>query len=541
MAVAVLLCLTIGSTLGQANSLSELPTKELLRRKHNSYKEQSNMRRRRFGDRPTTPPVYSPEHATGSKKLKFDIFPGTYDDVYLKVDTPSTYRVGISHPLAYLQLISVTGDVPYWYEYGIDFEFINTEAEKVKTIFTTERFNHTELDGCCSAIHLFYLLGRLEELNTSKIVEKIKSYQIDDGGFLAFAAGWADPFSSIYQTWWAVQALALVGEKPRNSSAVRDFLVSMQDTTSIYETTIYEFKMDRNNGAGIKETKLAFLIAKTLGFELPHLKELQAKVEKEYAFFMANHSKLELDDCIAELYHLVDRTYMLNKSRAEEMRKTLAPIAWELHNSLPEGSYFLRYTAGHQDSLQVFLQYSLVHLGRANPKLECYLKPNKLNATTNETTGELVVVNSSPLRYPINLTKLEVLGEGRDHYAVNLTGKQTFTLLPQQEQKIALSLKKTSNKTDSLPSKLEVKLTLEAPTYCGEQDRYDYQPVTAQYYFTVNITQEEEPEPTPPTPTPSGAGGSSNGRVYLAVASSIGAAAALGGTMALMTRKRRED
>ncbi|MHA1628560.1 MAG: hypothetical protein ACTSVS_00030, partial [Candidatus Heimdallarchaeota archaeon] len=132
-------------------------------------------------------------------------------------------------------------------------------------------------------------------------------------------------------------------------------------------------------------------------------------------------------------------------------------------------------------------------------------------------------------------------GEGRDHYAVNLTGKQTFTLLPQQEQKIALSLKKTSNKTDSLPSKLEVKLTLEAPTYCGEQDRYDYQPVTAQYYFTVNITQEEEPEPTPPTPTPSGAGGSSNGRVYLAVASSIGAASALGGTMALMTRKRRED
>ncbi|MHA1656985.1 MAG: hypothetical protein ACTSWT_10785, partial [Candidatus Heimdallarchaeota archaeon] len=341
--------------------------------------------------------------------------------------------------------------------------------------------------------------------------------------------------------WWAVQALALVGEKPRNCSAVRDFLVSMQDTSSSYETTIYEFKPDYKDGAGIKETKLAFLIAKTLGFELPHLKELQAKVEKEYAFFMANHSKLELRSKIAKLYHLVDRTYMLNKSRAEEMRKTLAPIAWELHNSLPEGSYFLRYTAGHEDSLQTFLQYSLVHLGRANPKLECYLKPNRLNATTNETVGELVVVNSSPLRYPINLTKLELLGEGRDHYAVNLTGKQTFTLLPQQEQKIALSLKKTSNKTDSLPSKLEVKLTLEAPTYCGEQDRYDYQPVTAQYYFTVNITQEEEPEPTPPTPTPSGAGGSSNGRVYLAVASSIGAASALGGTMALMTRKRRED
>jgi len=313
--------------------------------------------------------------------------------------------------------------------------------------------------------------------------------------------------------------LALVGEKPRNSSAVRDSLVSMQDTTSIYETTIYEFKMDRNNGAGIKETKLAFLIAKTLGFELPHLKELQAKVEKEYA--------------------LVDRTYMLNKSRAEEMRKTLAPIAWELHNSLPEGSYFLRYTAGHEDSLQTFLQYSLVHLGRANPKLECYLKPNRLNATTNETTGELVVVNSSPLRYPINLTKLEVLGTAKDYYAVNLTGKQTFTLLPQQEQKIALTLKKTTNKTDSLPAELEVKLTLEAPTYAGLRDRYDYQPVTAQYYFTVNITQEEEPETTP-TPTPSGAGGNSNGRVYLAVASSIGAAAALGGIMALMTREKKE-
>ncbi len=313
--------------------------------------------------------------------------------------------------------------------------------------------------------------------------------------------------------------MALVGEKPRNSSAVRDSLVSMQDTTSIYETTIYEFKMDRNNGAGIKETKLAFLIAKTLGFELPHLKELQAKVEKEYA--------------------LVDRTYMLNKSRAEEMRKTLAPIAWELHNSLPEGSYFLRYTAGHEDSLQTFLQYSLVHLGRANPKLECYLKPNRLNATTNETTGELVVVNSSPLRYPINLTKLEVLGTAKDYYAVNLTGKQTFTLLPQQEQKIALTLKKTTNKTDSLPAELEVKLTLEAPTYAGLRDRYDYQPVTAQYYFTVNITQEEEPETTP-TPTPSGAGGNSNGRVYLAVASSIGAAAALGGIMALMTREKKE-
>ncbi|RLI64886.1 MAG: hypothetical protein DRO63_07165 [Candidatus Gerdarchaeota archaeon] len=200
MAVAVLLCLTIGSNLIQVNSLSELPTKELLRRKHNSYKEQSNMRRRRFGDRPTTPPVYSPEHATGSKKLKFDIFPGTYDDAYLKVDTPSTYRVGFSHPLAYLHLISVTGDVPYWYEYGINFEFINTEAEKVKTIFTTEQFNHTELDGCTMTICLFCKLGRLEELNTSKIAEKIKSYQIDDGGFLAFAAGWADPFSSIYQT-----------------------------------------------------------------------------------------------------------------------------------------------------------------------------------------------------------------------------------------------------------------------------------------------------------------------------------------------------
>ena len=336
-----------------------------------------------------------------------------------------------------------------------------------------------------------------------------------------------------------MQALALVGEKPRNSSAVRDSLVSMQDTTSIYETTIYEFKMDRNNGAGIKETKLAFLIAKTLGFELPHLKELQAKVEKEYAFFMANHSKLELRSKIAKLYHLVDRTYMLNKSRAEEMRKTLAPIAWELHNSLPEGSYFLRYTAGHEDSLQTFLQYSLVHLGRANPKLECYLKPNRLNATTNETTGELVVVNSSPLRYPINPTKLEVLGTAKDYYAVNLTGKQTFTLLPQQEQKIALTLKKTTNKTDSLPAELEVKLTLEAPTYAGLRDRYDYQPVTAQYYFTVNITQEEEPETTP-TPTPSGAGGNSNGRVYLAVASSIGAAAALGGIMALMTREKKE-
>ena len=489
----------------------------------------------------TSPPDYSPAHVRGSTKLRFKIYPGYLEDSYLKVDTPSTYRVGISRPLAYLTFISITGSVPFWYECGIDYNFLQSEVEKVKTIFTTERFNDTELDGCAMTVQLFYLLGRLDELNTSEIAEKIKSYQIADGGFLAFGSGWADPFSSIYQTWWAVQALALLGEKPTNCSGVQAFVASMQDTTSPYETYRYEFKRTFQDGGGLQETMVAFLIAKTLGFELPHLQELQAKVEKEYAFFLANYTEHDLEWRIIKLYHLTNRLYMLdNSSRVEEMRHTLVPIAWDIHNALPEDDFFLRYVIGGEANHQTFLHHSLLHLERAAPKLDCYFQPNRLNATSNETAGELVVVNSSPLRYPLNLTRLEVLGEGKEHYAVTLTdGLPSFTLLPQEERHLPLVVTRTSQATGPPPpATIEVKLTLKAPIYMVLRDRFDQQPLTAQYYFTINVTQEATPsEPQPEPTSPTGGSGAGN-RKYLALASSLGAATMLGTAVALMTREK---
>ncbi len=211
---------------------------------------------------------------------------------WLDANEPFSYRTGTIQLISYLGWISKFGVCSRTDD--IDFNRINTTFNEVKKIFTTSRINDARLWTFCNALIILKILDRLDEVDNAPMITYIQNQQLEDGGFHAHSS-YTNPsggnYSSVLMTYFSVLALDLVGEKPLNCTAVRDFVYRMQVNETLGPYFAWEFKKDPTTFASdIFSTNYALNVLPILGYEIPNKENLTKKIEATYQNIVANFS-----------------------------------------------------------------------------------------------------------------------------------------------------------------------------------------------------------------------------------------------------------
>ncbi|MHA1309152.1 MAG: hypothetical protein ACTSO7_14285 [Candidatus Heimdallarchaeota archaeon] len=410
---------------------------------------------RNFSYELETGPYTSETHIKGSTGLRFSI--GQKWEWEIDPIHPLNVRMGVQEILIELSRQSLNGHKPPLILEHYFHEKMTTELEKLVDIFNTSECRTQELLTNCYVLVIMKILNRLDEIDVGEIVSYIQSFQDSTGGF-------KDSFNenkpTIYASTKAVVALNAVGAEPLNRTGVRDFVYSLQDTTSIPPS--YEFKNYKGGGSFPIYTRDAKVLLDILGYSIPNIDKLLLKVEGEVADFVANHSTLSNEEKTDKLGALAYRTLMF-KQIGDTMREELFPIAWAFHNNLHELNSAIQIS---KDRSTDGLLTSLMLMGKADPHLDFFLAPKEIEATEKETVMTLAINNTAYYDYKINITNIELEGNAKNYYQLENLTLNDITLSVNENKEFTLTLNKTTNETIPISlEKVKVRLKGDAPTY----------------------------------------------------------------------------
>ncbi|MHA1127217.1 MAG: hypothetical protein ACTSQX_16450, partial [Candidatus Heimdallarchaeota archaeon] len=352
---------------------------------NNSTEEEDTMKK--IDQTTTKPPSFSKEtHSVGSTGLNFSIaqnWEWTINPVH-----PINVGNGIREIFIELARQSMNGHKPYWTTEHYYHDKMVVELEKLIDLFNSSECQTYELITNCCVLVIMKILDRLDEIDVPAIVSHIQSFQGASGGF-------NDSFHEFRPTlqasMYAVVALNAVGAEPLNVSGVRDFVYTMQTTSSIYPVNMYEFSNVETEGIHYSSTRYAHVILDILDYPIPHSSELLIKIEEELADFMANYSSYSENDFVSKLEILTYRTMMFPE-RGQEMREELLPIAKAFHDSLHRLSSILNV---NKDRSKDGLLIALILMGKADPHMDFYLSPKEIVKTEKETEMTLSINNTA--------------------------------------------------------------------------------------------------------------------------------------------------
>ncbi len=427
----------------------------------------------------------------GQTNLRFWYGPHGFDSNLLQPNDPVTYRAGIATFTTYLRWLSACGqnkffdDVPQ----GIRFDYINDSTEKMITIFSTERINNANLWAHCWGLVTLKLLGRLDDVNSSRMITNIKNKQLPDGGFPSLTDS---SYSDLESTLYAVFALNAVGERPLNTSAVKSFVDRLQVGEHIQESLSYNFLPHEHTTVGVSnfETVRAGTIFRILDFPLNNSDKLLLQFNSLYSSFLANYSSLSVDDQIGGIYGLMKWSYIFPEKYAE-VCATFKPLALSLHETLPDDSDWLHIPPGADRSKTRF-PLIMARLGRSNPRIECHISSGGFIVTNKQQPFILRVNNTGPLWYAISTQSLTIQGAIADYLSITNFSTNNFQLNPKEYVDIPFTIEnKTSASLDAFLNKtMTISLSLKAPVIATQEYYIDLEYYNCSLTFEMSLIKE---------------------------------------------------
>lgn len=457
----------------------------------------------------------------------------------LYIDSPFTYRSGIATLLSYLKWFSFCGQNGYLDDHpeNIDYKYINETAEKIITIFTTERIESANLESLSWGLVAFKMLGRLDEVNLSAIVDHIKDKQFPDGGFESPLYSF---LPDLQGTLYAVQALLAVNESPRNLSAIKGFVDSLQ-VGEYPGGSSYDFKLLDNEKYGVPSegvshrwTLIAGTILRTLHFPLNNSDKLLLKLEKVYADHMANHSTLSLDYQVESLYGIMKWTSIF-PGRGDEIRVSLQPLAFDLLRTLPNDSKWKRIPIGaglYENRFPLLL----ARQNRSNPRLNCSISPGRFFKSNSSQHFTLRIANPGPLWYDFSSKSLSVLGEHQGLLSIKDFSPGNYQLSQKEQVDIPFTIEKLPSSTNFSASNFTLELTLNVPVVGSKEYKNEYEFFDCKLNFTLALlddpSEEEQKGKIDPLVLA--------GLIGIPVLT-VGAGGVIGATLAMKKRKKQKE
>jgi len=425
-------------------------------------------------------PFSKETHIKGKTGLNFSIgqnWEWTIDPVH-----PLNVRMGVSEIYTEIVRQSLNGHKPKWITEHYFHDKMTVELEKLIDLFNSSECQTYELITNCWVLIIMKMLDRLDDVDVPAIISHIQSFQGSSGGF---NDSFHNFYPSIQATMWAVVALNAIGEEPQNRTGVKDFVYSMQTTNSVFPTNMYEFSNVETEGIHYSTTRFAHVILDILNYPIPHETELLAKVEGEYADFMANYSTYSESDFGTKIEILTYRTMMFPE-RGKEMREELLPLAMTFHDSLHRLSSLNNINKDRdKDSLLV----ALILMGKADPHMDFYISPKEIQKTTKETEITLSMNNTAYFEYLFNITSVELVGEANNYYQIENITKENVKLKTTEFASFPLKLNRTTNETEVPLEKIEIKLTGQAPVYNLFFEQGHNYTLPFEIFFEIPITE----------------------------------------------------
>jgi len=463
-----------------------------------------------------------------------------YLQTFIFINDPVSYRPGIATLLSYLRWFSFCGQNVYLEDHPdkIDYKYINETAEKIITIFSIDRIERANLESLCWGLVALKMLGRLEEVNLSSLVDRIKDKQYPDGGFESYHFDTFIP--DLEHTLYAVQALQAVGESPRNLSAVKSFVDSLQvgeyPGYSSYEFMLYDGKKYGISPSGVSPqwTLMAGTILRDLNFPLNNSDKLLSKLEILYADFIENYTKYSYDELVGRLYARIRDTYLF-PGRGDEMLQTLRPIALELLKILPSDSKWVHIPIGaglYENRFPLLLARS----NRSNPRLNCSISPGGFFKSNSSQQFTLRITNPGPLWYEFSSKSLSVLGEHQNLLSIKDFSLGNYQLSQQKQVDIPFTLEKLPSATNLSASNFTLELTLSVPVVGTYEYMNEYKFFDCKLNFTLALLEDPSEEDQKNKIDPLVLAG-----LISVPLITVGVGGVLGATLVRKKRKRREE
>lgn len=428
----------------------------------------------------------------GQTNLRFWC-PPPYTTDLLDIDDPGTYRPGIGYLTKYLETLSVCGQNKYWDNWpeNLDMVFINNTVDKMITIFSTERLENAGLMSASWGLSTLKALGLLDKVNKTGMISHIKNHQLPDGGF------GSSNYSTMKNTLYAVLALNAVAEEPKNTSAVKEFIDSLQvgayDPESLsYEFLPYDWKTNNLSAAAptIIETNRAGTILKILGYQYNNSDILFTKHEAVVNDILANYSTWTIDKQVMALYNHVKRSYYF-PTRGAEIRESLKPIAWNLHQTLPDDSKWLHISSSGDPYVLQFAK-TLVFLSWANPRVKCYVYPNSFYVNNTQQQFILRLNNTGPLHYSFTTKELAIENAYESILTHSGFTENVYQIEPDSIVDIPFTIEKKPgvNLANYLTQLFKLKLTFNVPVLSNLEYYADFCNYNGSVDFNVMFTEK---------------------------------------------------
>jgi len=410
------------------------------------------------------------------------------------IDSPFTYKSGFATLLSYLKWFSFCGQNGYLVDHpqNIDYGYINKTTEKVITIFTTERIESADLESLSWGLVALKMLGRLDEVNLSSVVDHIKDKQFPDGGFESYH--YSTYLPDLRNTLYAVQALQAVGESPRNLSAVKRFVDSLQvgeyPGDSSYEFMLYDGEKYgiSPSSVSVSWTSIAGTILRNLKFPLNNSDKLLLKCEKFYTNYLTNHTNFSLDDQVVDLYAIL-RWANIFPGRGDEIRESLQPLAFDLLRTLPSDSKWKRIPIG-AGLYENFFPLLLARQNRSNPRLNCSISPSGFFKSNSSQQFTLRIANPGPLWYEFSSKSLSVLGEHQDLLSIKDFSPGNYQLSQKEQVDIPFSLEKIVSTVNLSAQNFTLELTLNVPVIGSNYFINEYEFFDCKLNFTLALLDD---------------------------------------------------
>ena len=421
-----------------------------------------------------------------------------YLQTFIFINDPVSYRPGIATLLSYLRWFSFCGQNGYLEDYPdkIDHKYINETADKIITIFTTDRIERANLESLCWGLVALKMLNRLDEVNLSSLVDRIKDKQYPDGGFESYHFDTFVP--DLEHTLYAVQALQAVGESPRNLSAVKSFVDSLQvgeyPGGSSYEFMLYDGEKYGIYPSSVSGswTLIAGTILRNLNFPLNNSEKLLLKREKYYTNYLTNHTNFSLDDQVVELYAIF-RWANIFPSRGDEIRESLQPLAYDLLRTLPSDSKWKHIPIGAK-LYENFFPLLLARQNRSNPRLNSSISPGGFFKSNSSQQFTLRITNPGPLWYEFSSKSFSVLGEHQNLLSIKDFSLGNYQLSQQEKVDIPFTLEKLPSATNLSASNFTLELTLNVPVVGSNYFMNEYEFFDCKLNFTLALLDDPSEE-----------------------------------------------
>jgi len=347
---------------------------------------------------PTPPEEYVDNLLVGSTRLRF--VPATPVIFHsLGVDDPTSYRMGIG---SFVELLARD------HRYGREMPFkiyqrLNDYYGKILDILTIHPTFDDQMLPSCFTLISFKVLGLLEEIDVEPLVSFIKFYQQPDGGFRPKL----ENHSYVEHSFWAVCALASVGEQPRNVTGLKDFLYGLQSPENYNPVYNGFFKphYPREENESVSPDGLATLhachILKVLGYPIPNREILYNNTQTRFNTFLSSFSIEDYQKLYPEVStYFIDSISFAFAINAIDILQQLKPYCWQIHDTL------LDETIKDKNEDADFSS-SMAKCGNTGHKLQCYLTPKKFTPDKNGSQQfSLTIFNPSPYNYSFSLKEL---------------------------------------------------------------------------------------------------------------------------------------